>query len=99
MCGLLSLQFYKPYFDVDTSEVKARLVQAAWPLRKTSPPFLGGESESGSSKVDLYGPVWVSKNSNRQQTDGLNSMPYSLYLSTAVHTAVPHICLCLLYKQ
>ncbi|CAM9112731.1 unnamed protein product [Pylaiella littoralis] len=56
MCGLLSLQFYQPYFDVDTSEVQARLMQAAWPLRKTSSPFLEGES---GSKADLYGPVWV----------------------------------------
>lgn len=59
MCGLLSLQFYQPYFDVDTSEVKTRLLQAAWPLRRTASTFLG-ESES-SKQTDLYGPVWVSK--------------------------------------
>lgn len=56
MCGLLSLQYYQPYFDVDTSEVKTKLLQAIWPMRKTA-SFLG---EGDSSKVDLYGPVWVS---------------------------------------
>lgn len=57
MCGLLSIQFYQPYFDVNTDEVKARLLQAAWPLRKRSSTFL---SEGGSSQqADLYGPVWV----------------------------------------
>ncbi|CAM9767985.1 unnamed protein product [Ectocarpus sp. 6 AP-2014] len=55
MCGLLSLQYYQPYFDVDTSEVKTKLLQAIWPMRKTA-SFLG---EADSSKVDLYGPVWV----------------------------------------
>ena len=63
MCGLVSVQFYQPYFDVDTSEVKARLLQAAWPLRKTTSTFLGdGE---GSHQADLYGPVWVSNNRPR----------------------------------
>lgn len=57
MCGLLSLQFYQPYFDVDTSEVKSRLFLAACPLRKTSSTFLG-EGDS-SQQADLYGPVWV----------------------------------------
>ncbi|CAM9200754.1 unnamed protein product, partial [Laminaria digitata] len=60
MCGLLSLQFYQPYFDVDTSEVKARLLQAAMPMRKTQ-PFLrtGDDTEGDGSQPDLYGPVWV----------------------------------------
>lgn len=74
MCGLLSIEFYKPYFDVDTSQVKRRLLQSAWPMRKVE-PFLpleegagedpGGEDAGGSGRYggapDLYGPVWVSK--------------------------------------
>lgn len=62
MCGLLSLEFYRPYFDVDTSQVKSRLLQAAWPLRKTL-PFLGGADTEGNGRgiaaPDLYSPVWV----------------------------------------
>ena len=62
MCGLLSLQFYQPYFDVDTSQVKARLLQAAVPMRHTE-PFLrtGDDAEGGGDggEPDLYGPVWV----------------------------------------
>lgn len=66
MCGLLSLQFYQPYFDVDTSDVKTRLLHAAWPLRKRNSTFLG-EGES-SQQADLYGPVWVSKKTHLQPT-------------------------------
>lgn len=62
MCGLLSLQFYRPYFDVDTSQVKGRLLQAAWPMRQTSPFLDQMETEGGDDNgaPDLYGPVWVS---------------------------------------
>eukprot|EP00904_Undaria_pinnatifida_P001307 jgi/Undpi1/11177/HiC_scaffold_30.g13475.m1 len=63
MCGLLSLQFYQPYFDVDTSQVKARLLQAAQPMRHTEPFLRTGdaeEGEGGGGEPDLYGPVWVS---------------------------------------
>lgn len=69
MCGLLSIKFYQPYFDVDTSEVKTRLLRAAWPLRKATPPFL---AQGGSSQVDLYGPVWVRKHN----TGRVLQLPY-----------------------
>lgn len=59
VCGLLSLQYYQPFFDVDTSQVKTRLFQAAWPIRKSSSSFLG-EGDTAAPTVDLYGPVWVS---------------------------------------
>lgn len=85
MCGLLSLQFYQPYFDVDTSEVKTRLLQAAWPLRKTSSTFLGdGES---SQHADLYGPVWVSNRPSSSAPSDGSAGQSSRYLSAAVFTA------------
>lgn len=59
MCGLFSLDFYRPYFDVDTVEVKKRLLQAAWPKR-TGPPFLS-DADGAGAMPDLYGPVWVSR--------------------------------------
>ncbi|CAM9714182.1 unnamed protein product [Ascophyllum nodosum] len=69
MCGLLSVEFYRPYFNVNTSEVKSHLVQAAWPLSRT-PPFLDSSNADGNHGQeagsdgrrypDLYGPVWVS---------------------------------------
>lgn len=62
VCGLLSLEFYRPYFDVDTDEVKARLLQATLPMRQAT-PFLDQadeEGRGGSTAPDLYGPVWVS---------------------------------------
>ena len=62
MCGLLSLQFYQPYFDVDTSQVKARLLQAALPMRQAEPFLRTGdnaEGEGDGGQPDLYGPVWV----------------------------------------
>lgn len=63
MCGLLSLQFYQPYFDVNTSQVKARLLQAAVPMRKAEPFLRTGDDVEGGGdggQPDLYGPVWVS---------------------------------------
>lgn len=58
MCGLLSLDFYRPYFDVDTSQVKTRLFQATWP-KAQGPPFLD-DADAAPSMPDMYGPVWVS---------------------------------------
>lgn len=58
MCGFLSLDFYRPYFDVDTSQVKTRLSQAVWP-KAQGPPFLE-DSDAAPVMPDMYGPVWVS---------------------------------------
>lgn len=58
MCGLFSIDFYRPYFNVDTSQVKTRLLQATWP-KQTGTPFLSDE-EGSSALPDLYGPLWVS---------------------------------------
>lgn len=60
MCGLLSLEFYRPYFDVDTDQVKARLLQATLPMRQATPFLDQTDAEQPGGAPDLYGPVWVS---------------------------------------
>lgn len=87
MCGLLSLQFYQPYFDVNTSDVKMRVLQAAWPLRKRSTSFLG-EGES-SQQADLYGPVWVSKADRVPQHLVMEPRAKQTNLSAAVGIGCP----------
>ena len=54
LCGFVSLQYYQPYFDVDTDEIKNRLFSAAM-------GFKNGEFiHILLEKPDLYGPFWVS---------------------------------------
>eukprot|EP00040_Diaphanoeca_grandis_P027931 m.160091 g.160091 ORF g.160091 m.160091 type:complete len:327 (-) comp31170_c1_seq10:442-1422(-) len=48
----LSLDFYKPYFNVDTEQVVFRIKSSFWPYKNT---FL----RSIEGKGDLYGPFWV----------------------------------------
>ncbi|XP_042518693.1 protein YIPF1 homolog isoform X2 [Macadamia integrifolia] len=43
---------YKPYFDVDTSDVLERIKDSLF-------PFKGSFSEKTASKPDLYGPFWI----------------------------------------
>ncbi|KAJ4968938.1 hypothetical protein NE237_015639 [Protea cynaroides] len=43
---------YKPYFDVDTSDVVERIKDSLFPFR-------GSFSEKTASKPDLYGPFWI----------------------------------------
>lgn len=52
-CGFMSLQYYQPYFDVDTDEVIARLKCAAVAFKDDR--FMQEISE----KPDLYGPFWI----------------------------------------
>lgn len=54
-CGCLSVQFYQPYFDVDTQDVVNRLAQSVF-FCKREELFLNSINE----KPDAYGPVWVS---------------------------------------
>lgn len=53
-CGCLSVQFYQPYFDVDTSDVQNRLQQALifCGRQETFMTFVG-------TKPDVYGPFWI----------------------------------------
>ncbi|KAK9292649.1 hypothetical protein L1049_020626 [Liquidambar formosana] len=43
---------YKPYFDVDTSDVLDRIKDSLF-------PFKGSFSEKTASNPDLYGPFWI----------------------------------------
>ena len=54
LCGCLSIQFYKPYFDVDTAEVLSRISHSL---------IYCGRSENfialTKDKPDAYGPIWI----------------------------------------
>lgn len=54
LCGCLSVQFYKPYFDVDTAEVLSRISHSL---------IYCGRSENflalTNDKPDAYGPIWI----------------------------------------
>ena len=55
MCGCLSVQYYQPYFDVDTVDVTSRVTN--------STIYCGRQEQfltSIEDKPDLYGPFWVS---------------------------------------
>lgn len=52
MCGCFSVAYYRPYFDVDTADVKARLARSFMPWKRDFFELLG-------NRVDLYGPVWI----------------------------------------
>ncbi|XP_058738582.1 uncharacterized protein LOC131610609 [Vicia villosa] len=43
---------YKPYFDVDTSDVLERIIDSLFPFRGTF-------NEKTSTNPDLYGPFWI----------------------------------------
>jgi len=53
LCGILSVKFYKPYFDVDTKDITNRLYHALVSFKDAS--FMGMISE----KPDAYGPFWI----------------------------------------
>ena len=53
-CGCLSVQFYQPYFDVNSEDVKKRLMHSLF-FCKREELFLTVIDE----KPDAYGPVWV----------------------------------------
>ncbi|MED6181990.1 hypothetical protein PIB30_024619 [Stylosanthes scabra] len=47
-----ALATYKPYFDVDTSDVVERIIDSLFPFRGTF-------TEKTASNPDLYGPFWI----------------------------------------
>ncbi|XP_072959231.1 uncharacterized protein [Typha angustifolia] len=49
---MFSVSAYKPYFDVDTSDVLERIKDSLFPFR-------GSFNEKTSDKPDLYGPFWI----------------------------------------
>jgi len=54
MCGCLSVKFYQPYFDVDTSDILTRISHALFYCRR-SENFM----ELIKDKPDAYGPFWI----------------------------------------
>jgi hypothetical protein len=54
-CGCLSVQFYQPYFDINSEDVKKRLMQSLFYCKREE-LFVAVVGE----KPDAYGPVWVS---------------------------------------
>ena len=53
LCGILSVKFYRPYFDIDTKDITARLYHALVSFKDNS--FMNLIAE----KPDAYGPFWV----------------------------------------
>eukprot|EP01035_Chromulina_nebulosa_P017761 gene17761-23361_t len=54
-CGCLSISYYQPFFDVDTSDIVKRLSLAVFYCRRET-NFIDIISE----KPDAYGPFWIS---------------------------------------
>lgn len=54
LCGVLSVRYYKPFFDVDTADIVSRLLNALFFCRREQ-LFLSLTAE----KPDAYGPVWI----------------------------------------
>ena len=53
-CGCLSVRYYQPYFDVDTTDVTSRISSSLLYCRSET-NFLMATRE----KPDAYGPFWV----------------------------------------
>jgi hypothetical protein len=54
-CGCLSVQFYQPYFDINSEDVKKRLMHSMFYCKREE-LFLATVGD----KPDAYGPIWVS---------------------------------------
>ncbi len=53
-CGCLSVRYYQPFFDVNTSDVTSRLSSAFFYCKREQ-NFL----EQIAERPDAYGPFWV----------------------------------------
>lgn len=53
-CGCLSVQFYQPYFDIDTTEVISRIMSSMFYCKREE-NFLTSLRE----RPDAYGPFWI----------------------------------------
>jgi hypothetical protein len=54
LCGFLSLPYYQPYFDVDTTDVITRATQSVLHCRREV-NFM----QLIGDRPDAYGPVWI----------------------------------------
>jgi len=52
LCGFFTVEFYQPYFNVSTNDVKERVKSSLNPLK---PRFF----ELTQENPDLYGPIWI----------------------------------------
>jgi len=52
-----SIQYYQPYFDVDTKTEMTRLLRSLKPWDR--PFFRDEEEDKPAEKPDLYGPFWI----------------------------------------
>eukprot|EP00736_Rhodelphis_marinus_P005436 Rmarinus@m.17831 len=48
--------YYRPYFNVNTDDVKNRCIRALWPLQ---PMFPKNQTAGYEAPPDLYGPFWI----------------------------------------
>jgi hypothetical protein len=55
MCSCLSVEYYKPYWNVDTEQVVDRLKQAITPHQPAETTFL----QQIQKNPDGYGPFWI----------------------------------------
>lgn len=53
LCGFLTIQYYQPYFNVDTEDVKNRMIKTLTPWKEESFLTFLGEN------IDAYGPFWI----------------------------------------
>mmetsp|Transcript_28293 Transcript_28293/g.27128 ORF Transcript_28293/g.27128 Transcript_28293/m.27128 type:complete len:142 (-) Transcript_28293:95-520(-) len=53
LCGFLSVQYYQPYFDVETSDITSRISYAMFYCKKDT--FL----QHIKDRPDAYGPLWI----------------------------------------
>lgn len=56
LCGCISIQYYQPYFDVDTADVTSRLYKSLL-FCTADTTFM----QTIADKPDAYGPFWVLK--------------------------------------
>ena len=53
VCACFSVEYYRPYFNVDTKDVAKRMLLTFYPPQ--TPSF----SEMTAENPDLYGPIWI----------------------------------------
>ena len=55
LCSCFTVQYYQPYFDVDTSTVRKRVLRSLTAMQPSSRDFL----TITQNNADLYGPFWI----------------------------------------
>jgi len=51
-CSVLSVDYYRPFFDIDTNDVRVRLLRVMMPWKSDFFAIVDG-------KPDFYGPFWI----------------------------------------